>query len=79
MSNEHMTSVESARIFAQKLVRDLAAADCGDNSCKFARAKGGMRTNGGCRCANNVEAAIAQRDAAIRAQAFREAADVIFP
>lgn len=24
--------------------------DCGDNSCGFARAKGGMRTNGGCRC-----------------------------
>ncbi len=26
--------------------------DCGDNSCRFARKKGGMRTNGGCRCAN---------------------------
>jgi hypothetical protein len=24
--------------------------DCGDNSCYFATAKGGMRTNGGCRC-----------------------------
>lgn len=24
--------------------------DCGDNSCLFAWKKGGMRTNGGCRC-----------------------------
>ena len=24
--------------------------DCGDNSCRFALRKGGMRTNGGCRC-----------------------------
>ena len=24
--------------------------DCGDNSCRFALKKGGMRTNGGCRC-----------------------------
>lgn len=24
--------------------------DCGDNSCIYAKDKGGMRTNGGCRC-----------------------------
>jgi hypothetical protein len=24
--------------------------DCGDNSCRFATKRGGMRTNGGCRC-----------------------------
>ena len=24
--------------------------DCGDNSCLFKQSKGGMRTNGGCRC-----------------------------
>lgn len=24
--------------------------DCGDNSCRFAYKKEGMRTNGGCRC-----------------------------
>lgn len=24
--------------------------DCGDNSCRFKEATGGMRTNGGCRC-----------------------------
>lgn len=33
---------------------DEAAADfdCGDNSCRYAKDKGGMRTNGGCRCAD---------------------------
>lgn len=24
--------------------------DCGDNSCRYATQRGGMRTNGGCRC-----------------------------
>jgi hypothetical protein len=24
--------------------------DCGDNSCRYSPNKGGMRTNGGCRC-----------------------------
>lgn len=28
--------------------------DCGDNSCMFAETKGGMRTNGGCRCLENL-------------------------
>jgi hypothetical protein len=28
--------------------------DCGDNSCQFATQKGGMRTNGGCRCLYNA-------------------------
>jgi hypothetical protein len=28
----------------------LAALDCRDSSCWFARKKTGMRTNGGCRC-----------------------------
>lgn len=28
--------------------------DCGDNSCFFAPQKGGMRTNGGCRCFENA-------------------------
>lgn len=27
--------------------------DCGDNSCYYATNKGGMRTNGGCRCMRN--------------------------
>lgn len=28
--------------------------DCGDNSCFYALKKGGMRTNGGCRCDRDV-------------------------
>lgn len=28
----------------------LLGLDCGDNSCMFAEKRGGMRTNGGCRC-----------------------------
>lgn len=28
--------------------------DCGDSSCYFATGKGGMRTNGGCRCFSNA-------------------------
>jgi len=34
---------------------ELAAdIDCGDNSCRFAKNKTGMRTNGGCRCFENA-------------------------
>ena len=29
--------------------------DCGDTSCRYAKNKGGMRTNGGCRCKRNIE------------------------
>jgi len=29
--------------------------DCGDNSCRFARQRGGMRTNGGCRCLKELD------------------------
>ncbi len=28
--------------------------DCGDNSCEFTRNRGGMRTNGGCRCVKDI-------------------------
>jgi hypothetical protein len=34
---------------AEKEARELEL-DCGDNSCLFAKSKGGMRTNGGCSC-----------------------------
>ncbi len=27
--------------------------DCGDSSCRYAVKRGGMRTNGGCRCSQN--------------------------
>lgn len=29
--------------------------DCGDNSCAFATPRGGMRTNGGCRCLSKLQ------------------------
>ena len=35
-------------------VKKLENFDCGDNSCRFAKNKSGMRTNGGCRCLNNL-------------------------
>jgi len=28
----------------------MTTPDCGDNSCLYAISRGGMRTNGGCRC-----------------------------
>ena len=32
-------------------LQKLSTQDCGDNSCLFGgKGKGGMRTNGGCRC-----------------------------
>lgn len=33
-------------------VRKSGDPDCGDNSCRYASHRGGMRTNGGCRCDN---------------------------
>ena len=33
-----------------KAKAENVTADCGDNSCRFAKDKTGMRTNGGCRC-----------------------------
>ena len=37
-----------------ELIKALSELDCGDTSCLFASKKGGMRTNGGCRCLRNV-------------------------
>lgn len=45
MNPEEIDLLEELRIATQNL--DL---DCGDNSCVYAKKKGGMRTNGGCRC-----------------------------
>lgn len=33
-----------------KVTRAMFDMDCGDSSCAFALKRGGMRTNGGCRC-----------------------------
>ncbi len=35
--------------------------DCGDNSCMFAEKRGGMRTNGGCRCLKEIDSDPAKR------------------
>lgn len=41
--------------YLNRLFQRLAQSDCGDNSCMFyGRGKGGMRTNGGCRCYQNL-------------------------
>lgn len=42
-----------------KQLAENMEADCGDNSCRFAKNKSGMRTNGGCRC-------VAIRDPSLR-------------
>lgn len=44
--------------------------DCGDNGCAYCppEHRGGMRTNGGCRCINKVDLRQARHDAAIVAQ-----------
>jgi len=50
----------------QKL-HENTVLDCGDNSCLFATRRGGMRTNGGCRCIERLlDAAVArEREAAV--------------
>ena len=57
--NRMIDHVKAERARAETAERELAdtreairslAPDCGDNSCRFAIHKGGMRTNGGCRC-----------------------------
>jgi hypothetical protein len=45
--------------------------DCGDNSCIFAIKKGGMRTNGGCRCLQDAPYEL-QRDVNLWAQRMRQ-------
>jgi hypothetical protein len=53
---------ESEAAIATERFNRLAAAqpgepldmDCGDSSCAFAKTRGGMRTNGGCRCLENL-------------------------
>lgn len=46
MTESEIRSIED-ELGRQSLRRE--DLDCGDNSCRFTR-KGGMRTNGGCRC-----------------------------
>ena len=53
---------ESEAAIATERFNQLSAAqpgepldmDCGDSACAFAKTRGGMRTNGGCRCLENL-------------------------
>lgn len=61
---------ESEAAIATERFNRLAAAqpgepldmDCGDNSCLFAKTRGGMRTNGGCRCLESLGFSRGQTD-----------------
>lgn len=60
----------------------LAKSDCGDNSCIFAgKGKGGMRTNGGCRCyqmLTNDIVALIEADRARIVELLREFRSTLF-
>lgn len=45
---------EAAEKAFNDFMSSLEGLDCKDNSCYFAKNKGGMRTNGGCRCLNGI-------------------------
>lgn len=49
----------------QDLVKKVLELDCGDNSCRYAKGKGGQRTNGGCRCNHRIAGDAAPRLARI--------------
>ncbi len=43
-----------AREALRRAVEAMPDWDCGSNSCRFAKIKGGMRTNGGCTCLEEI-------------------------
>lgn len=43
------------------MMADVKPLDCGDNSCLFALERTGMRTNGGCRCLQELHLSTVQR------------------
>ncbi len=52
-----MTEITRAMMITPEMIRKRDV-DCGDNSCVNPKARGGMRTNGGCRCHNNIADAL---------------------
>ena len=48
-------------IFLKDFVTAVNESDCGSNSCMFAKHKGGMRTNGPCRCMEKHPICLAAR------------------
>jgi len=54
--NEALVKMMAEALELGDTLVELYQLDCGDNSCYFkARGKGGMRTNGGCRCGRNQQ------------------------
>ena len=55
MTDDKLTATEFAVPGGRGVEREEERfGDCGDNSCAFAVERGGMRTNGGCRCLNRL-------------------------
>lgn len=56
--HDEITHLRSDLDIAREALRRAGEAmpdwDCGSNSCRFAKIKGGMRTNGGCTCLEEI-------------------------
>ena len=48
-----LANLRARETFELSRLGAIEPPDCGDNSCLFAKQKGGMRTTGGCRCLRN--------------------------
>lgn len=51
LTTEQLLEIRKRADAATPIPNDM---DCGDNSCRYASKKSGMRTNGGCRCLEGV-------------------------
>lgn len=58
------------------LTRPDGTMDCGDNSCAFAIERGGMRTNGGCQCLDELDRRHVRLRAALRVHAAATRAEI---
>lgn len=58
-------------------VQDARHPDCGDNSCQFIPQRGGMRTNGGCRCWGRRDPSGDPRAVPFAARAIRDRRDLL--
>ena len=67
MGAMEMTTPTTAELLRESLI------DCGDTSCQFRERKkpSGMRTNGGCRCWQNMSPNEQRRWAVVAAQTLR--------
>ena len=58
MTSDEFSEKEIHLYNIEPLLTALSKLDCGDNSCRFAQNKGGMRTNGGCRCLKEIDQSV---------------------